>query len=199
VLPLRFGTVLPDRSRAERLLRGSAADLAGELDRVRDHREWGLRVVPREQDEKAAGTQDEPVSRAPARDGGFEPSARAPAPGTTEPTGTAPGETGTSYLSARRDELRRAALREERLTGLTNRVHDELAMLATEAVTRSGRPGPGRLNAAYLVARAKEDDFLDAAEAAVRTLAEAGCEARVTGPWPPYSFVGLTLGEARDA
>jgi hypothetical protein len=180
ILPLRFGTVLPDRPAAERLLRVSADELTGELDRVRGHREWGLRVLPGEGNDD----QDEDV---PAPTG----SAAGGAAGT--------GESGTAYLSARRDDLRRAALREERLTGLTRRIHGELAALASDVAMRSGRPGPGRLNAAYLVASAEEDNFLDVAGAAARELTDAGCEAHLTGPWPPYSFVRLTLGEASDA
>ncbi|ADP84481.1 GvpL/GvpF family gas vesicle protein [Pseudofrankia inefficax] len=174
VLPLRFGTVLPDRSRAERLLRASADELAVELDHVRDHHEWGLRVTP----------PDEGVAREQADD---TPEASPPTEGSAA---------GTAYLSARRDELRVAALREERLTGLTRRVHGELAALASDVAMRSGRPGAGRLNAAYLVASAAEDVFLDAADTATQELVDAGCEARFTGPWPPYSFVRLTLGEA---
>lgn len=174
VLPLRFGTVLPDRQRAERLLRVSAGELAAELDHVRDHREWGLRVTPPDQRDAREQAEDTPDA------------------------GPATGEeaSGTAYLSARRDDLRRAALREERLTGLTRRIHDELAALASDVAMRSGRPGAGRLNAAYLVASAAEDDFLDAAATAARELTDAECEARLTGPWPPYSFVRLTLGEA---
>jgi hypothetical protein len=182
VLPLRFGTVLPDRPRAQRLLRASADPLAAELDRVRDHREWGLRVVP----------GDEVDERLPSDDTRAESGRAAAGAGTTA------GESGTAYLSARREELRRAALREERLTGLTRQAHEQLAALASEVAMRSGRPGPGRLNAAYLVAGAKENDFLDEAAAATKKLMDAGCEASLTGPWPPYSFVRLTLGEASD-
>jgi hypothetical protein len=175
VLPLRFGTVLPDRPRAQRLLRASSRELAGELDRVRDHREWGLRVTPGE-------TRDETTAeQSPATEGE-----------------AAAERSGTAYLSARRDDLRRAALREERLTALTRGVNEQLAALATEVAMRSGRPGPGRLNAAYLVAGAKEETFLDAATTATQELTEAGCDARLTGPWPPYSFVRLTLGEVSD-
>ncbi|MDT3446376.1 MULTISPECIES: GvpL/GvpF family gas vesicle protein [unclassified Pseudofrankia] len=196
VLPLRFGTVLPDRTRAERLLRASAGELVGELDRVRDHREWGLRVTPRD-DEDDDATGNDAASNA---DGGDARTAEAvAASGDSDETPTGGGGSGTAYLSARRADLRRAAEREERLTELTRRIHGELAALASDVAIRSGRPGPGRLDAAYLVASVKEDGFLDAADTAARELADAGCEARLTGPWPPYSFVRLTLGEARDA
>jgi hypothetical protein len=40
---------------------------------------------------------------------------------------------------------------------------------------------------AYLVARARQDDF--AAE--VELLEAEGYQLRVTGPWPPYSFARL--------
>jgi len=213
VLPLRFGTVLPDRERARRLLRASADDLAGELDRVRGHREWGLRVTPAEHDDDIDDESRDVTAGQATRETSAEAEAEAEAEADGEErraatrtgaaaddgaTPTSEGGTGTAYLSARREELRRAALREERLTELTRRVHDQLAVLSSEVTIRSGRPGPGRLSAAYLIASAAQDEFLDAAAAATRELTEAGCEARLTGPWPPYSFVRLTLGEARD-
>jgi|GEM_PF-1577294 len=205
VLPLRFGTVLPDRERARRLLRASADDLAGELDRVRGHREWGLRVTPAQHDDDIDDESRDVTAGQASRETGAEAdgeerraATRTGAAADDGATPTSEGGTGTAYLSARREELRRAALREERLTELTRRVHDQLAVLSSEVTIRSGRPGPGRLSAAYLIASAAQDEFLDAAAAATRELTEAGCEARLTGPWPPYSFVRLTLGEARD-
>ncbi|MBX6388110.1 MAG: GvpL/GvpF family gas vesicle protein [Frankia sp.] len=225
------------------MLRASGDEVAGELDRVRGCREWGLRVSPRlpdADDHADTAAHDEPGSRDDGRaagvpgaghaeDGHAGGSERAddlagPTPGGYPPAGAAAatatrtaaaaragpstsgaatgvaggtGLAGTDYLAARRDELRRAALREAHLTELARRAHEELAVLAAEATLRSGRPGPGRLDAAYLVPSAREREFLDAAAAAVRELEDAGCEARVTGPWPPYSFVGLTLGEVR--
>jgi hypothetical protein len=203
VLPLRFGTVLPDRPRVERLLRASAGELVDELDRVRDHREWGLRVAPPEEHDDAGGDDAEDEDEGTGEDTRAVTAEGTSGDGdgtaaTAAGNGTASGS-GTAYLSARRADLRRAALREERLTELTRRVHGELAALASDVAMRSGRPGPGRLDAAYLVASVKEDDFLDAAGTAARELTDAGCAARLTGPWPPYSFARLTLGEARDA
>jgi len=82
---------------------------------------------------------------------------------------------GSDYMQARLDELRR---REE----LEARLHAPLARIARATTLR--RRGD-ELSAAYLVAR--ED--VDAFQAAVAQL-ERSPEATVvcTGPWPPYSF-----------
>ncbi|MGY1741438.1 MULTISPECIES: GvpL/GvpF family gas vesicle protein [unclassified Blastococcus] len=45
VLPLRFGTVVPDEDAARRLLRTHGASAREQLDRIGDAREWGVRLV----------------------------------------------------------------------------------------------------------------------------------------------------------
>ncbi|TDV55166.1 gas vesicle protein GvpL/GvpF [Actinophytocola oryzae] len=44
VLPLRFGTTVPDETAAVALLTEHHAEASAWLDRVRDHREWGVRA-----------------------------------------------------------------------------------------------------------------------------------------------------------
>ncbi|MGY1770083.1 GvpL/GvpF family gas vesicle protein [Blastococcus sp. SYSU D00813] len=45
VLPLRFGTVVPDEDAARRLLRRHGTSAREQLDRIGDAREWGVRLV----------------------------------------------------------------------------------------------------------------------------------------------------------
>lgn len=67
------------------------------------------------------------------------------------------------------------------------------AIARDDARRHTGRPGR-MFDCAYLVPRSEEDAFLTTATALTRELDAAGCPAEATGPWPPYSFVHITLG-----
>lgn len=93
----------------------------------------------------------------------------------SESSGELDAASGTDYMRARLEEVRRG----DRLVG---RLHEPLARLAREATLRHHG---GELSAAYLVPRADTAAFHDA----VARL-ERSPEVTVvcTGPWPPYSF-----------
>jgi len=81
-----------------------------------------------------------------------------------EPVGSVPEVDPAEYLGARLATTVRPGLRER---------------LAAASEDAAGD--------AYLVARARQDEFA----AAVAALEAEGYELRVTGPWPPYSFARL--------
>lgn len=81
-----------------------------------------------------------------------------------EPVGTVPDVGAAEYLGARLATTVRPGLRER---------------LAAASEDAAGD--------AYLVSRARQDEFA----AAVSALEAEGYELRVTGPWPPYSFARL--------
>ena len=82
---------------------------------------------------------------------------------------------GTEYMRARLDELRRGDL-------LVAEVHEPLAGLARESTLRRGG---GEIRAAYLVECGRIAAFRETARRA-----QGAPELTVvfTGPWPPYSF-----------
>ncbi|ONH50784.1 gas vesicle protein GvpFL [Frankia sp. CcI49] len=190
VLPLRFGTVLAGEREAVGVLDDPESELTGALDALRGAREWGFRIDaehPTAPD--AAGVAaDEPP---PA---GYVDAAEPAGAGSTEgsDTTTSPGA-GTAYLTARRDELREEERQREEISRLVDRTRRELLAHARDVARRPSRPDR-ILDCAYLVDRDEEEEFLDAAERLAPPLAEVGYAAVVTGPWPPYSFVHLTLG-----
>jgi hypothetical protein len=81
-----------------------------------------------------------------------------------EPVGSVPDVGAAEYLGARLATTVKPGLR------------DRLAAASEEAT-----------GDAYLVARARQEDFA----AAIAALESEGYELRVTGPWPPYSFARL--------
>jgi hypothetical protein len=95
----------------------------------------------------------------------------------TTPEGLSPG---TAYLRGRLDARRRAAEVDAALAPLTG-------LARASAEPPAGAPGDG-IRRAYLVERAKVDDFVTAV--AEIDAPHEGFELVCTGPWPPYSFSG---------
>lgn len=160
VLPMRFGSVLPDDAAVEAMLSARRAELLAGLRRVRGTVELGVRA--------AWEPEAEPTGN--------------PRPG--EPpveAGSAPAGPGASYLLGLARSRRRAH-------ELSERLDRSVAGLFRERVRRllvtPGLPVSG----AYLVDPAHVEAFrtrVDALDAEVQD-AEVVC----SGPWPPYSFMG---------
>ena len=89
--------------------------------------------------------------------------------------------------------------------------HERLAAHADSAVELSLRnPAPGAdaerdsastliSNGAYLVEDAQSASFAAAVESLAARFAPEGLDLEVTGPWPPYNFVGLDLSRDLSA
>ena len=168
VLPLRFGTVVPDEDAARSLLRTHAVSVREQLRRIGTAREWGVRLV------RTLSPGTEPAFAGPAERDGLS---------------------GTEYLSRRRtalqreDDLTRTAVED------AARLQDVLSASATESLRRGGSPGSSLLlDMAYLVPTSTETDFLGEVRRLSEDMATRGLSLEVTGPWPPYSFAALTPG-----
>jgi hypothetical protein len=174
VLPLRFGTVVPDDAAAERLLAERAGRARALLEELRGRREWGVRVTI---DERA-------VEQA----------------GATEPERTAARPTGTEYLAGRRAALDAAQQRRERTTAVLTEAFQALAKHSSDSVRRDGREGL-LLDGAFLVAVAEEEPFHAEVRVLTERLGEQGLLLETTGPWPPYSFarIDVTAASAQAA
>ncbi|MEV0129376.1 GvpL/GvpF family gas vesicle protein [Dactylosporangium sp. NPDC050688] len=162
VVPAGLATVYRDDTRLAATLERYATGLTGALDRVAGRTEWGVKGYVR----------------------------RGPAP---EPATTA-GGSGTAYLERRRAELTAREHRHDDAVRDADAVHAALARRADAAHLHApqdrrltGEPEVMVLNGAYLVQDAQAEAFA----AAVRTLGATypGITLRLTGPWPPYSFV----------
>jgi hypothetical protein len=169
VLPLRFGTVVPDEEAARRLLEQQASGARRRLAHLDTHREWGVRLTP---DEAAVA---QPVADEVDRDRARRHEM-----------------TGTSYLASRREALQESQRAEQRTAALATRVQEALGEHAVDVAHRGGAAGSGLLaDVAYLVPTANEDVFLATAERLSDEVAREGLALAVTGPWPPYSFASL--------
>lgn len=166
--PLRLATVYRDDEAVAQMLRERAVEFGTVLERVRDRREWGVKVYVDAKPE------------APAE----EPAASSERP-------------GTSYLLRRRADRDRGAQARERARAVADRLDDTLAQVAAGShrmkphdARLSGREQEMVLNATYLVDTDGEDGF----RAALAAVEAEGATVELTGPWPPFSFA--TLGES---
>jgi Gas vesicle synthesis protein GvpL/GvpF len=170
VLPLRFGTVVPDEAAARRLLDEHGDAARERLQRIDDSREWGVKLVRR--------LDVDPVPVGP------RPSERA-------------GVTGTEYLARRRQVLAQADRAEAAAEKAADLLLDVLRPHVTEVLRRGGSPGSSLLlDLAFLVGPDTEAGFLAAAAELRERLEPDGLEVEVSGPWPPYSFASLEDGDA---
>ncbi|WP_407561777.1 GvpL/GvpF family gas vesicle protein [Streptomyces sp. 184] len=171
VLPLRMAVVYRDEDGVRRMLADDHDRLTGSLDRLKGLIEWGVKVYLEERVAEA-GPASEPSGERPAARPEGRPS-------------------GRDYL---RQRVRRNE-RKEQVWELTSRacrlLHAQLSQVAE--ADRLLRPQDGELaaadgrnvlNASYLVAREREDEFLTCA----RESSLPGVRVEVNGPWAPYSF-----------
>jgi hypothetical protein len=165
VVPLRFGTVLHDDAAATRMLDEGYTRWRADLNRITGAAEYTVRVL--------AGTPVEP-QQAPAR---------ATAQGSESP--------GTAYLRARAEELSRHEEQQRAVEGAAHKALETLANLAAEVSDRAATTltEDTIAEATYLVPVARQDEFVGATEEVARALASHGMTVRVSGPWPPYTFV----------
>jgi len=169
VVPMRLATVYSSDEAAAGMLRERAADLRQALIRLGGRSEWGVKAYVAISDDRADGQQPE--------------------------TAVPSAGPGAAYLRRRRAQL--AAHRDARQEAMASAqaVHAELDRLSASArlyppqsPTIADRSGSMALNAAYLVADDRAEEF----EAAVTELAarHGALQLTLTGPWPAYSFAG---------
>lgn len=163
VLPVRFGTVLPDDAAADALAADSDGRLLAALDHVADADEWVVRV-----DAPADGSR----GLAEEADPGEEP------------------RPGHAFFARKRAAVEeRAAARREAATTAAE-LHLRLGELARASRPLDARDPETVARHAYLVDRARADDFLEV----VGSLDGAGeGVAEVQGPLPAYRFVDGAL------
>ena len=161
VIPMKLFTMFSNVERALAGMRGQRAELTRVFARLEGCEEWGVRVLRSERQKPA--------------------------------TAAAQPSTGTAFLAARkqaRDDTRRAMLA---AATAADAVYASLAEIAAEHRRRTSE-APGvvapLLDAAFLVPTRRRARFQSAAQKVARQVSETGAQMTLTGPWPPYNFVG---------
>jgi hypothetical protein len=164
VIPMKLFTMFSTVERAIAGMRGRGAELRRVFARLEGCEEWGVRVLRTERKTQRARS---PIVAKPS--------------------------TGTAFLTARkqaRDDARTAA---SAAATAADAVYASLSGIAAEHRRRTAE-APGvvapLLDAAFLVPTRRRARFQSAAQRVARQISEAGAQMTVTGPWPPYNFVG---------
>jgi Gas vesicle synthesis protein GvpL/GvpF len=169
VVPMRLATVYHSDASVLTMLRDRAADFRVALSRLAACREWGVKGF-------AAALGPRPLSPPDDR----EDRARRP---------------GTAYLQRRRAQLTSRTNARQDAMARAQAVHAELSRLSVaarlyppQAPGLAGQAAPMVLNAAYLVADERADEFTTAVSDL--TSRHRSVRLGLTGPWPAYSFAG---------
>jgi hypothetical protein len=185
LLPMQLFTLFTSDDRVIEHVRADRRRIARILKRIDRKVEWGLRLT---WDEKTAR---EKVERKHAGLPRRSRDSSAEARGAKAEAAKA----GVAYLARKRDilDVNRAQLTDARAEA--GRVYKAIAREATEALRRTSleRAAPGSrllLDAAFLVPATKAAAFRAALRKHTRALSGSGVAVSLTGPWPPYNFIG---------
>ena len=172
VVPMRLATLFASDAGVTGTLRERAYDFREALSLISARSEWGV---------KAYAVRPADPAGEPGRPGGGR-------------GGPAPGP-GAAYLQRRRAQLTASKDARQEALASARTVHAELGRFAVssrlyppQAPDLAGQQTPMVLNAAYLVADERADEF--AAAMADLTARHRFVQLTLTGPWPAYSFVG---------
>jgi Gas vesicle synthesis protein GvpL/GvpF len=179
-VPLRLCTVCRDDAGVRELLEREHDMLAAAFERLAGRQEWGVKLVG-----------DPGAIRDAARRRSSPPEEPADAP-----------TAGRAHLArlrldrVAREEAQRMAREAAQAVHHGLRAHAAAArVLRTPPRELSGESGALVLNGAYLVDRDRAAEFRALASELGERQRERGLRLEVTGPWPPYSFVGDPPGE----
>jgi hypothetical protein len=181
VIPVRFGCLLAGDEAAGRLLHRYRDRLHGLLDQVGDCLEFGIRLLL--PTDGPAATGDDAAPR---------PHANAPSDPSADPD-MGPGLAHLLAIRRRLDEEARFATRareardliEGRVAGCFAEVREELGLIE----------GRSLLSLYFLVPRAQGEHFVECLRRDASSLRGTGL---LTGPWPPYNFVGAIDDDIRS-
>ena len=168
VIPMKLFTLFAGDERAVDHVRRSLKRVRRVLTRVSDREEWGVRL--RLDEQRALRQRTATAARAPAAAG------------------------GTAFLLRKQRErqavqnvARDARIEADRLfTALAHRADDARRQTPSQA----GTGVSVALDAAFLVPTKRAAAFRAAVKSAAATLEPRGFDVTLTGPWPPYNFVG---------
>jgi hypothetical protein len=165
VIPMKLFTMFSSAERAIADLRERSTELKRVFRRLQGCEEWGVRVL------RGQPERNKPAAAKPS--------------------------TGTAFLAARkqaRDDARAATLA---AATAADTVYQSLAELSADhrrRTTEGGGAVAPLLDAAFLVPTRQRERFRSTAKKVAKNVSDSGAQMTLTGPWPPYNFVGSTEG-----
>ena len=161
VIPMKLFTMFSSVERVIAEMRGRRARTEAGVLRLEGCEEWGVRVLRGERQQPST-TAAKPAS-------------------------------GTAFLAARKRARADARAATSAAATAADAVYRSLADIAAEHRRRTSET-PGAvaplLDAAFLVPTRRRARFKSAAQKVAQQVLETGAQMMLTGPWPPYNFVG---------
>jgi hypothetical protein len=173
VIPMSFGTIFRTRQDIVELIRSTYKAFDDVLDKMNDKIEFGLKVLwDREKVISRLEQSDEEIRR-------------------LKEEITVNAQSSTYFARMQLGRLVESAL-EGTANAYVMDIHESLKPVAV--ASRSNKPIGDRMimNAAYLVERAREQEFDEAVKGLSRKYEDV-LSFKYTGPWPPYNFVNIKL------
>jgi gas vesicle protein GvpL/GvpF len=167
VLPMKLFTIFTSDERVLEHFARERLQIQTLLARVRNHEEWGIRVV---------------LDRARAVAGPDRGAARKDS------------TSGAGYLQRKKAQQEASAELAQRSRDMMADLYDRFARDATLAKRRTANElpaqgGPLLLDAAFLVPRSRSARFRSLVDRKTQALAPQGYGITLSGPWPPYTFM----------
>jgi hypothetical protein len=182
LVPLRFCTIYTSEDRVRETLAQEHASLAATLSRLTGKQEWGVKLFLTKRTLEQKVSEVSPAVQQLTADLAKRPS-------------------GAAYFAKKKLEEVVASEVERLGDEYAQRSHDSLAQLAVAARINplqrqevTGRDEAMLLNAAYLVAEERWETFRSQLAALSEENRALGFSYDLTGPWPPYNFVGPQEG-----
>jgi Gas vesicle synthesis protein GvpL/GvpF len=183
VVPMRFCTIYESDEHVRLLMRQHEQVLKAALSDIREKREWGVKLF---------FDREEVSDWVVREDSEIEAKKRA----------TEAGSEGRRYLMNKQLDRLIEEASQSAVSSVARDVHDRLSMVSE--ASHVGRPqnkdlsGDARdmaLNGAYFVHTDRKSEFRAIVEELGRTYSGQGFGLQMTGPWPPYNFVTIDLGQ----
>jgi len=166
VVPMKLFTLFAGDDRALEHVRSERSRLDRILDRIDGCQEWG--VLVRFDEARAKEVVAEETRR-----------------------GSGTQSAGTAFLLRKKMEQEAARTLLARLRGEMDEAFSDLQGQAAEARRREpASPSPLLLDGAFLVRSGQVAGFEKTVDRWAKRLSEQACEVTLTGPWPPYNFIG---------
>lgn len=166
VVPMKLFTLFAGDDRALEHVRSERGRLDRILDRIAGCQEWG--VLVRFDEAKAKEVAAEEARR-----------------------GSGAQSAGTAFLLRKKMEQEASRNLLVRLRAEMDEIFSDLEGQASEARRREPvAPSPLLLDGAFLVRSGQAADFEKTVDRWAQRLSEQACEVTLTGPWPPYNFIG---------
>jgi Gas vesicle synthesis protein GvpL/GvpF len=173
VIPMSFGTIFRTKDDIVELLKSTYKAFDDVLEKMKDKIEFGLKVL---------WDRDRIIARLEQSDDEIR---------RLKQEITQNVQSSTYFARMQLGRLVESAL-ESTANGYVMDIHESLKPVAV--ASRSNKPIGDRMimNAAYLVDRAREQEFDEAVKALARKYEDL-LSFKYTGPWPPYNFVNIKL------